>query len=272
MTTNKIRKFIFGFLISFSLFSSRVIAQTGDGVFDSNDTVFDIIGDWITPINYMQDISFSSRTVAEISAILFIVSVIYIILETVVKSLGEGDDSVFDNSSGGLRDRLLEGLGEGRVAGRINLLMLFSVLLTLMMGPYLGPWVNTMIGTMGAIGAAGNIIFIIGVGVAIIVGFNYFTGGAGKALQTSGDAAASGASAFWNSDPVEAGRDAASDGVAKISDLAQASTTVDNFASSTAQLINQEVDNRNNDYCINMHQNPKGSRGSSCTVCGENIP
>ena len=243
-----------------SLLVSNVYAQSSDGVFDSDDTVFHLIWDFLQEIiflsNYTRGTVEPLPILQDLAAVLLLVFLTYEALDYI----GRERDISF-----------IKGIKNKKMS-KINGLMFIALLIILMMGPVLGPVVHTITGTVEAAGVFASLVFIAIAGGIVIAGSAYGAGATGNALQAGGDKLADGAENFWESDIVEASREKARNAGGQIKDLAQTSNSVDNFAASTAQLINTEVDNRNHDYCENMHQNPKGSRPGNCTVCGENIP
>lgn len=252
---NKIR-------ISFILILTYLLIPGAAAQVDPDDTLWgiaiDSISNWFSYSEITRNTEGLSEWTALISAFLITVLFIY----KAAEYFGEKFLS-------GFHSKLSESIDS---RGRINYYLLLSFLGTLAMGELLTAWLLTIVGTVQGLGFIGMLLLPALLGGLLLAGAMYGGGAVGSGMAQGGNKLAKGANDFWNSDPIEAGRSAAKSMGGTVKDLAQTSTRVDNFAASTAQTINEEVDTRSHDYCVNMHQNTKGNRGGNCSTCGDPIP
>ncbi|MDY6774334.1 MAG: hypothetical protein SVS85_03980 [Candidatus Nanohaloarchaea archaeon] len=171
------------------------------------------------------DLSASNAMIlADVVTFFLIWITMYAVLAIIIKAAA-------NRSPGNAGDTLkgvLFGSGGGPYShgGGRNLLIWISLFMLLSMGPYLGPLINDIQAQVMLAAGAGYIFGVIALLAVIVMGALYLTGLIGQGLGRGGNMAASGAQDLWQSDPVQAGRSAASNAVNRFRSFASMNTHI----------------------------------------------
>lgn len=192
---------VYYLLSAFLAFTTTVSAQadpfssTGGGLPSLLDLIF---GNYI---NFDADLTIIA---ANLGTFLLLWIITYIILSITVKLAAE-------NSPGDIGDTIQEVLlGEGgdfhNPEGGRNLLLWISGLVILSMGPFIGDFILAVQSQILLYGIIAYWVFLVAVLLLIGLAVTFMLGQAGTGGAYVSNVFASGASSFWNSDSVQAGR------------------------------------------------------------------